>query len=146
MKALIEVVRHDLKELMEAIDELMFVIGRQTNMVMEESRSKAQVLRELLQYRNAKARGKARELRERGEQLVSFAGEQLKERAYIAKAKAKILKDNFMTSDAWHTYRKTHRDWSGKLKERAKIRAKRFAHEHSPRKGLLAKLKQKHVG
>lgn len=141
MKALIEVVRHDVKELMEALDELMRAIGRQTNIIKEQSRSKAQVLRELLQYRNARARDKARELREKGEYLVTFAGERLKERAYIAREKAKILKDNLMTSDAWRAYSKAHGDWSGKLKERAKRRAKRFAHER--RKGPLAKLKER---
>lgn len=141
MKALIEVVRHDLKELMEALDELMCAIGRQTNIIKEQSRSKAQVLRELLQYRNARAREKARDLREKGEHLVLSAAERLKERAYIARVKAKSLRDNLMTSDAWRAYSKAHGDWSGKLKERAKRRAKQFAHER--RKGLLDKIKEK---
>ncbi|KAJ7760301.1 hypothetical protein DFH07DRAFT_1022084 [Mycena maculata] len=44
MKGLEEVVAHDFRELKNALDALMRAIGRQTTMILEESKSRAQVL------------------------------------------------------------------------------------------------------
>jgi len=115
MKALVEVVRDDLEELMEALDELMRAIGHQTSALVEQSKGTAQVLREHLRYRNNKARGKARELKEMGGQLVSLAGEHLRGRACTAKKRAQTLKENLVTTKAWRTYRKAHGEWAVKL-------------------------------
>jgi hypothetical protein len=93
VKPLVKVVLHDLNELVDALDELVRVIGRQTNVIIEQSIGRVQALREGLHYRNNKARGKAREWRETGNQLITLAGEQVKGRVVRAKAQARALKD-----------------------------------------------------
>ncbi|KAJ6619727.1 hypothetical protein B0H10DRAFT_1946556 [Mycena sp. CBHHK59/15] len=138
MKALEEVVARDFKELMGALDDLMRAVGRQTNTIVAESKTRAQVLRTRLQYRNERAKGKARELRQMGEQLVSFAGERLKARAEIAKTRAHSLKKSFMASDAWRTYAQAHGEWSEVLGPKGKRQGGKREH-----KGLFAKLKER---
>jgi hypothetical protein len=102
-KMLINVVQHDLKELMDALDELMRVIGRQTYLIVEQWKETLQILRQGLQYRNDKARGKAKEWREMGNQFMALAGEKMKGRAGKAQAQARVLK-----SLAWATSRKAY--------------------------------------
>lgn len=105
VKALVKVVLHDLKELMDALDELMRVIGHQTTVIVEQSKGTMQILREGLQYRHDKARGKAKEWKETGSQLMVLAGEQVKGRAAKAKARARALKDL-----AWARSRQAYSD------------------------------------
>ncbi|KAJ7475826.1 hypothetical protein FB451DRAFT_1244902 [Mycena latifolia] len=142
MKALEEVVPHDLKELIAALDNLMRAIGRQTTMIIADSKSRAQILRERLQYRNERAKGKARELRQRGEQIVSLASERLKARAEIAKMRAHSLKKNLMSTSVWRTYAQAHGEWSEKLEKKTK-RGKGRDGKRERKVGLFAKLKQR---
>jgi len=138
MKALEEVVGHDLKELMTALDALMRAIGRQANAMVVDSTNRAQILRERLQYRNERAKEKARELKQTAEQLVSSAGERLRLRAEIAKTRAQTLKKRFMTSSVWSTYVQAHGEWIEKLEVK---RGKR--RERKERKSLFGKLKDR---
>ncbi|KAJ7707734.1 hypothetical protein B0H17DRAFT_1033760 [Mycena rosella] len=142
LKALEEVVPLEFKELMAALDSLMRAVGRQTTMIIADSKSRAQILRERLQYRNERAKGKARELKQRGEQLVSLASERLMARAEIAKRRAHSLKKSFVSSSVWRTYAQAHGEWSEKLETRTK-RGKRRDGKHERKVGLFAKLKQK---
>ncbi|KAJ7284970.1 hypothetical protein C8J57DRAFT_1052593 [Mycena rebaudengoi] len=139
MKALEEVVAHDFKELLGALDDLMRAIGRQTTAILAESKTRAQILRDRLQYRNERAKGKARELKQMGERLVSQAGERLKARAHIAKTRARSLKMSFMTTEVWRTYAEAHGKWSRHLDTKRKRRGSKRAHQV----GLFAKLKEK---
>ncbi|KAJ7170665.1 hypothetical protein C8R43DRAFT_980380 [Mycena crocata] len=140
MKALEEVVARDFRELMAALDNLMRAIGRQTSMIVADSKSRAQILRERLQYRNERAKGKARELKQMGEQFVSIAGERLKARAEIAKTRAHSLKKTVMSTSVWRHYAQAHGEWSSKL-ETKRGRRREGRREH--RVGLFAKLKQR---
>ncbi|KAJ7158778.1 hypothetical protein C8R46DRAFT_1224698 [Mycena filopes] len=141
MKALEEVVGRDFKELMGALDALMRAIGHQTALIVSDSKTRAQILRERLHYRNERAKGKARELRNKGEQLVAHAGERLKARAEIARTRAQSLKKTFMSTTVWRTYAQAHGEWSEKLdtkKGRGRRRDRR-----EPKGGLFAKLKKR---
>lgn len=140
MKALEEVVAREFRELKNALDALMRAIGRQTTMLVEESKSRAQILRERLQYRNERAKGKARELKQMGEQFVSVAGERLKARAEIAKTRAHSLKKSLMSTSMWHTYAEAHGEWAEKL---AAKRGKRRDGKRERKGGLFAKLKER---
>ncbi|KAJ6505982.1 hypothetical protein DFH09DRAFT_285674 [Mycena vulgaris] len=141
MKALEEVVARDFKELMSALDDLMRAVGRQTSMIVADSKNRAQILRERLQYRNERAKGKARELKQRGEHIVSLASERLKARAEIAKRRAHSLKKSLMSTSVWRTYAQAHGEWSEKLETKAK--GKRRDGKRERKVGLFAKLKQK---
>ncbi|KAJ7637741.1 hypothetical protein DFH06DRAFT_1478715 [Mycena polygramma] len=139
MKALEEVVGRDFKELMGALDDLMRAIGRQAAMIATDSKSRAQILRERLHYRNERAKGKARELKEMGEQFVSRAGERLKARAEIAKTRAHSLRRSFMTTTVWRTYSHAHGEWTEKLETKKRRDRKRERRVGS----LFAKLKER---
>jgi len=108
-KVVVEAVENDVRELMDALDRLVLAISRQTAVILKKSTGTAQVLREGFQYRNFRARGRAKELRDAGGQLISFAEEQLKLRAEMAKVKAKALKEQYLTSAAWGARSYGHR-------------------------------------
>jgi len=143
MKALEEVIGHDFKELMGALDALMRAIGDQAAMIISDSKSRAQLLRERLNYRNERAKGKARELKEMGEQLVSHAGERLRARAEIARTRAQSLKKTFMSTSAWRTYAQAHGEWSEKLDTKRREGGKRRDRKRETKGGLFAKLKKR---
>lgn len=100
MKAVALVVRQDLQELMEALDDLMRAIGHQTATILEQSRGTSQALRQRLRYRNDRAKGKARELRTKGQEFISFAGEKVRERAERAKQKARTIRERLASRAA----------------------------------------------
>ncbi|KAJ3864109.1 hypothetical protein EV359DRAFT_41720 [Lentinula novae-zelandiae] len=120
MKALIEVVEHDLKDLMVAIDDLMLALHRSTSIVVEQFKSAAQSVREQLDYRNARAKDRARELKDKGMQIMSFAGNHILERTTDAKQTANFYKD-LITS--------RRRQLKDKLKHGA-LRARHRARHH----------------
>lgn len=100
MKAVALVVRQDLQELMEALDDLMRAIGHQTATILEQSKGTSQALRQRLRYRNDRAKGKARELRTKGQEFISFAGEKVRERAERAKQKARTIRERLASRAA----------------------------------------------
>uniref|UniRef100_A0A0W0EXS9 Uncharacterized protein n=1 Tax=Moniliophthora roreri TaxID=221103 RepID=A0A0W0EXS9_MONRR len=120
IKALVEVVHHDIAELMQAIDELMNAIHRQTRMVAEHSRSAVQTVKEHFEYRNARAKGKAMELREKGLRLMSYASDAVIGRTRNAKKRAQVLKANVAASKAWAKYDKVQGEWASSLGRRAR--------------------------
>ncbi|TFK40344.1 hypothetical protein BDQ12DRAFT_601900 [Crucibulum laeve] len=125
MKAVRSVVKNDLKEVDDALEELMNAIRAQTQIAVRNSKGKAralgeqvQAMSERVQYRHDRARSRARELKKKGEELLSSASEQFIDRTNIAKSRARELKDNFTNSRHWSAYQKAHREWVAKLKER----------------------------
>ncbi|KAF7330555.1 hypothetical protein MVEN_02495400 [Mycena venus] len=126
---------------MTALNDLMRAIDRQTNAIVADSKSRAQILRERLNYRNERAKGKARELKQTAEQYVSAAGERLKARAEIAKTRAQTLKKSFMASSVWRTYAQAHGEWIEKLEVK---KGKRRERKRERKVGsLFAKLKER---
>jgi len=110
VKALSEVVRHDIKELSDALDQLLITISEQTAAIAEESKGKSKVLRERLEQRHGKAKARARRLKEMGGQLkgqlLSYVGNEIKDRANQAKCKAHEMAETLLMSDAWTSHRK----------------------------------------
>ncbi|KAJ3714242.1 hypothetical protein C8R42DRAFT_683468 [Lentinula raphanica] len=98
MKALIEVVEHDLKDLMVAIDELMLALHRSTVAVIEQTQSATQSVWNHLEYRNARAQYQARALKARGKQLMSFAMSRIRGHTSNADPDAHSLEDADMFS------------------------------------------------
>ncbi|KAJ4477230.1 hypothetical protein J3R30DRAFT_3483441 [Lentinula aciculospora] len=121
-KALIEVVEHNLKDLMVAIDELMLALHRSTVTVVQQSKITAQIVWEQLEYRNARAKDRAKELQAKGMQLVSSAGNHLLRRTFNAKQKANFFKDLVVSR---------RREWKDKLKYRAQRAQHRVRHHKS---------------
>jgi len=110
VKALSEVVRHDMKELSDALDQLMIVIGKQTTAIMEESKGTSKVLRERLEQRHGKAKVRARHLKDMGGQLggqlLTYVGDEIKSRADQAKGKAREMAETLVLSEAWTVHQK----------------------------------------
>jgi len=133
IKAAIDVVHNDLKELMDAMDDLMRAIQDQTRKAMEISAETANAIREEVKYRNERARDKAHEIKEKSEQFFQFAGEQLmettwsmtlkggkwmmlahehiKDKTSHARDKAHGFRDKVVGSDAWQAYVTAHEEW-----------------------------------
>ena len=111
-------IRHDLDELVESLDELSRAILRETTTQMQQSKEKVKELCETVQYRHERAKGKAKELRKRGEVAMSFAGEQFAGRTDLAKKQARELSKTLVTSDAWRVYQAARVEWASMLKEK----------------------------
>lgn len=153
VKAALDAVHSDLKELIDAMDDLMRAIHGQTKKAMAKSANTAHSIREHVMYRNERARGKAREIKEKSEKLIQSAGEQLAEttwsmkmrgekfvmfaqehikgRTTVAKEKAYGLRKRLVNSDAWvkrvlnkEAARREYRKWA-KRGERIKGRRER---------------------
>lgn len=129
VKALSEVVRHDTKELFDAVDQLVIIIGKQTSAIMEESKGTSKVLRERLEQRHGKAKARARHLKDMGGQLggqlLSYVGNEIKSRADQAKRKARGTAETFVLSDAWTTHRKRVEEHRNKMEASSIERKKR---------------------
>ncbi|KIK63052.1 hypothetical protein GYMLUDRAFT_57803 [Collybiopsis luxurians FD-317 M1] len=121
VKALVEVVEHDMKDIVLALDELMLAIHRSKKAVVEQYKSAAQVVREQFEYRNARAKDQARVLREKGKQIMSYAESAFWGRK--AKQGVHLLKEKIASSD----YVEGPRSLRKKLRKRME-RAQRRAH------------------
>ncbi|KAM6504509.1 hypothetical protein JOM56_001452 [Amanita muscaria] len=137
VKAALGAVHSDLKELVDAMDDLMRAIQDQTKKAMTKSADTAHSIQDHVNYRNERARGKAREIRDKSEKLIQSAGEQLmettwsmktrgeqfvtlaqehiKDRTSVAKEKAHGFREKIVKSDAWQTYVAGHDEWAKKV-------------------------------
>jgi len=110
VKALTEVVPHDMKELSDALDQLLITISKQTTAIMKESKGSSKILRERLEKRNGRAKSQAKQLKQMGGdlggQLLSYVEAEIKTRAEQAKTRARSLADNFVLSPAWKEHQK----------------------------------------
>jgi hypothetical protein len=142
VKALSEVVRHDMKELSDALDQLMIVIGKQTATIMQESKGTTKVLRERLEQRHGKAKVRAQQLKDAGSQLggqlLSYVGSEVTSRATQAKGKARVIAETLILSEAWTAHRKRVEEHRKRMEvnsiERKKRREIRRTRRHA-RKG-----------
>jgi hypothetical protein len=141
VKALTEVVRHDMNELSDALDELMIAIGKQTAAIMQESQGSGKILRERLQQRHSKAKARARQLKDMGGQLggqlMSYVGSEIKSKADQAKSKAREMAETLVNSDAWIAHRKRVLEHRQRIEaggaEKGKRREIRRARRHARR-------------
>lgn len=105
------------KDLIVAMDDLMNTIHAQTQTVVSQSKGKARALGEEVLSRNDKARGRARELKKKGEELLNSATTQFFERTEIARQRAKGFKGSLWQTPAWKSYEKVHADWVSRLRD-----------------------------
>ena len=107
---------NSVKNVVEAMDDLMNSIQAQTQNVVSQSKGKARAVGEEVVLRNGKARGRAKDLRKKGEKLLNSASVQFFERTEVAKQRAKFLKDTFKKTEAWKSYERAHAEIAAKLK------------------------------
>ncbi|EMD34070.1 hypothetical protein CERSUDRAFT_117582 [Gelatoporia subvermispora B] len=112
----------DLQELLDALDELVNAIGRQTKVLLERSRSPARLVRDQVYQRHARAVEKARELKDIGGRMITLFGDKMKDGIVIAKENAKTLKQSAI-DDGWTTSRERVR----RMARRARRTARRDA-------------------
>ena len=88
-----------MKELSEALDELIAQIGKQTTAMINDYKGTGYILREYLERRHEKAKTRAQQIKsvggELGSHLLSCVGTELQTRADQAKSKARQLADTF---------------------------------------------------
>jgi len=156
VKALSEVVQHDMKELSDAMDQLMIAIGKQKVSILGESKGTSKILRERLEQRHGKAKARARRLKDMGGQLggqlLSYVGGEIKSRADLAKGRAREMAETFVQSEAWTVHRKRMQEHGKRLEasriERANLRrearrarrqARRGKHDCKKRCGIFSR-------
>lgn len=115
VKVLVDTLSKDLRDLVEALDALSNAILRQTSDVVMASREKSRTVRDLIQYRHQRAKGRATELAALGGRIISRAGDVLAGRSVVAHRKARSWRDTISHLEAWKTYRKVHGNWHSRL-------------------------------
>ncbi|KAI0331898.1 hypothetical protein GY45DRAFT_1275211 [Cubamyces sp. BRFM 1775] len=101
--------RDDVEEIVEALEELGVAIGRQTESVLEQSKSMVGVVRQNIKARHERARSRAKEIRAAGERWlssVSEVGAKVRERVSLAKENARALRETVVST---HTRREEAR-------------------------------------
>ncbi|KAG5350880.1 hypothetical protein C0989_008914 [Termitomyces sp. Mn162] len=101
-------------ELIESLDDLARAIRRQTLYRV----GKAKEIRDQVQYRHERARGKAKEIKKKGEEIIYLAGTELVEKTNMAKKTARDITTYLAKMESWRTYQKAHADWVSLLKKR----------------------------
>ncbi|KAF9468100.1 hypothetical protein BDZ94DRAFT_1154735 [Collybia nuda] len=139
VKTLVKSVQTDLDELIDSLDELSRAISHQTQTAIQRSKGKAKAVRERVYHRNDKARGKAKELKKRGEKFLSSAGKHLKGKTTIAKQRARDLTQTFSMTDTWKMYRMTHAEWVVKLKDKGRDRGQVCSRRSSTRSARICR-------
>jgi hypothetical protein len=104
------------RELIDVMDDLMNSFQAQTQTAVSQSKGKARAIGEEVISRNDRARGRAKELRKKGEELLNSASVQFFERTEVAKKRARFLKESFKETEAWKSYEKLHADFASRLK------------------------------
>ena len=115
-KALTDVLAHDFSNLVDAADDFVSSVIEQTDKVVRQSKGKARELGERIQnlneevnYRNGRAKKRAKELRKIGRDIVLATRGELKERTDRARNRARQLKQSVLESEVWRTCRKDHK-------------------------------------
>lgn len=89
VKALAGVLRADMKELLDALDELLQALSAQVASAVHATEG----LRDQLRRRNQHAQRKARMLRDKGERMVSSLGKRARGHVARARSQARAMKD-----------------------------------------------------
>ncbi|KAI9512040.1 hypothetical protein F5148DRAFT_1165810 [Russula earlei] len=96
VKVLAGVLRADMQELLDALDELLQVLSRQVASAVHVTEG----LRDQVRRRNRHAQQRARALREKGERMVSSLSERARGHVARARSQARALKDSISTEVA----------------------------------------------
>jgi hypothetical protein len=124
VKALAGVLRADMKELLDALDELLQVLGAQVASAVHATEG----LRDQLRRRNQHAQRKARMLREKGERMVSSLGKRARGHVARARSQARAMKDAISAEVA--TVSKKHHEHGliRKMRERQRGQSRKLRH------------------
>jgi len=124
VKVLAGVLRADMKELLDALDELLQAISAQVASTMRITEG----LRDKLRRRNQHAQQKARTIREKGERVVTSLGERARSHVAQARSRARALKE-VITTDVADVYWKQHgRGFVQKMRERQRCQSRKLQH------------------
>jgi len=125
VKVLAGVLRADMKELLDALDELLRAINAQAAAALRITEG----LRDKLRHRNKHAQQKARTIREKGEWVVSSLGERARSHVAHAQSRARALKE-VISVDVADVYWKRHgRGFVQKMRERQRRQSRKLRHE-----------------
>jgi len=123
-KAFADAVANDYSEIVEAADGLLNSLREQRDNVIRQSKGKARAFGEQLQnindafeYRNNRAKKRAKELTAKGGAVVKTAGKLFKDGTLKAQGRAKGIKQTLIEggTEVWKTYEKAHGEWEGVL-------------------------------
>lgn len=124
VKVLAGVLRADMKELLDALDELLRVINAQAAAALRITEG----LRDKLRRRNQHAQQKARTIREKGERVASSLGERARSHVAHAQSRARALKE-VISVDVADVYWKRHgRGFVQKMRERQRRQSRKLRH------------------
>ncbi|KAH9068329.1 hypothetical protein EDB83DRAFT_2375831 [Lactarius deliciosus] len=124
VKVLAGVLRADMKELLDALDELLRALSTQAASAVRVTEG----LRDKLRRRNQHAQQKARAIREKGERVVSSLGERARSHVEQARSRARALKE-VISAEVADVYEKHHgRDFVQKMRERQRRQSRKLRH------------------
>ncbi|KAI0001505.1 hypothetical protein BJV74DRAFT_819070 [Russula compacta] len=124
MKILAGVLRADMKELLDALDELLQVLNAQVASAVHVTER----LRDQLRRRNQHAQRRARALREKGERMVSSLGERARGHVARARSQARALKDAISVEVATVCKKHTELGFVRKMRERQRGQSRKLRH------------------
>lgn len=95
--------QRDMQEVLDALQVLYDAIARQTAVALEQSFSSLKTWKEQVQeemkYRHERAKVRAQELKEMGQQYFSSVREHIKARTVLAKEHAKVIKESLKSAE-----------------------------------------------
>jgi len=124
VKALAGVLRADMKELVDALDELLQSLSAQVASVVHATEG----LRDQLRRRNQHAQQKARVLREKGERMVSSLGKRARGHVARARSQARAMKDAISAEVATVCKKHRERGLVRKMRERQRGQSRKLRH------------------
>jgi len=124
MKVLAGALRADMKELLDALEELL----RALNVQVASAVHVTEGLRDQLRRRNQHAQRKARALREKGERMVSSLGERARGHVARARTQARALKDAVSAEVATVYKKHQERGIVRKMRERQRGQSRKLRH------------------
>ncbi|KAH9002896.1 hypothetical protein EDB86DRAFT_2893758 [Lactarius hatsudake] len=124
VKVLAGILRADMKELLDALDELLRALSAQAASAVRVTEG----LRDKLRRRNQHAQQKARAIREKGERVVSSLGERARNHVEQARSRARALKE-VISAEVADVYEKHHgRGFVQKMRERQRRQSRKLRH------------------
>ncbi|KAI9461710.1 hypothetical protein BJY52DRAFT_1259729 [Lactarius psammicola] len=124
VKVLAGMLRADMKELLDALDELRRALSAQAASAVRMTEG----LRDQLRRRNQHAQQKARVIREKGERVVSSLGERARSHVEQARSRARALKE-VIGAEVADVYKKHHGgSFVQKMRERQRRQSRKLRH------------------
>jgi len=80
-----------MQEILDAIDQLVNAISKQTSFLLEQSKGTVSTIQEKFEKRNERAKLRARQMREVGERWISSVKESIMIHTELAKVNAKAI-------------------------------------------------------